>query len=580
VRLTFRSKLLVAAWGVGILSALLTAGLLVWSMRRDMHRRIEDRLVLEARLVADVLAHEASPPDLQAEAHRLGALAGARVTLVASDGRLVGDSALTPAQLAAAENHASRPEVMEARQTGVGRGRRYSTTVGPEMIYIAVRVDHPSVAFVRLALPETDIQQQLYAILPPTLIAIGIALPIALVLAWAFSVPLARRVRGVAAAAERYASGDFTRSPHDYGDDEIGRVARTMDAVVRDLGRQVTDLASNRARTAAILGGMIEGVVAVDERGRIQLLNDAARALLAIAGEATGRHFTDAIRHPDMVAQLSAALAGGAPQAMELTFGQRGRVFLARATPVRPDAPEGAVLVIHDITDLRRADQVRRDFVANVSHELRTPLTAIRGYAEALLDESPTEQGRRFLEIISRHSARMERLVGDLLRLARLDARQETVERSTVDLAGVVEAVRSELAPLTESRSIAIHLDVPEAARRIESDAAKVHDILRNLLENAATYAPEGSGVTVTARAEDGASIVEVADSGPGIPAEDLERVFERFYRVDKSRARNPGGTGLGLAIVKHLSQLLGGEISAANRPEGGAVFTLRLRTE
>jgi two-component system phosphate regulon sensor histidine kinase PhoR len=579
VRLKFRSKLLVAAWSVGIVSALITASLLAWSMRRDMHRRIEDRLVLEARLVADMLVRESPMPgaDLHAEAHRIGALAGARVTFVAPDGRLAGDSALTRAQLAAAENHRSRPEVVEAARRGVGRGRRYSATVGPEMIYVAVRVDHPAVAFVRLALPETDIQQQLRAIVPPTLIAIAVALPIALVLAWAFSAPLARRVRVVAAAAERYAAGDFTRPPHDYGDDEIGRVARTLDSVVQDLGQRLTDLASHRARTEAILGGMVEGVAVVDDRGRIQLLNDAARGLLAITGDAIGRHFTDVIRHPDVIAQVSAALRGDTPAAIELTFGQRGRVFLSRATPVRPDPHEGAVLVLHDISDLRRADQVRRDFVANVSHELRTPLTAIRGYVEALLDESPSNHAREFLQIIFRHSARMERLVGDLLRLARLDARQETLERTRVDVSSVLEAVRTELAPLIESRAIAFDITVPAGSRGLMSDAAKLHDILRNLLENAATYAPEGSRVTVTARSDDGSTIVDVADSGPGIPTEDLERVFERFYRVDKSRARNPGGTGLGLSIVKHLVQLLGGEISAANRPEGGAVFTLRL---
>ncbi len=579
MRLTFRSKLLVAAWSVGIVSVLLTAGMLAWSMRRDMHRRIEDRLVLEARLVADMLVREspAAGADLQAEAHRLAALAGARVTFVAPDGRLAGDSALTAAQLAAAENHLSRPEVIEAARVGVGRDRRYSATVGPEMMYIAVRAHHPAVAFVRLALPETDIQQQLHAIVPPTLIAVAVALSIALVLAWAFSVTLARRVRTVAAVAERYAAGDFTRPAQDYGDDEIGSVARTLDSVVQDLGQRLTDLASQRARTDAILGGMVEGVAVVDDRGRIQVLNAAARSLLGVTGSAIGSHFTDAIRHPDVVAQVSAALRGETPGRLELTFGQRGRVFLSRATPVGPDSHAGAVLVLHDISDLRRADQVRRDFVANVSHELRTPLTAIRGYVEALLDESPNDQAREFLQIIFRHSARMERLVGDLLRLARLDARQEPLQLTRVDIANVLEAVRSELAPLFDARAIALDISRPAGRLELMSDGAKLHDILRNLLENAATYTPEGSRVTVTARRDDGSTIVEVADSGPGIPAEDLERVFERFYRVDKSRARNPGGTGLGLSIVKHLVQLLGGEVSAANRPEGGAVFTLRL---
>jgi two-component system phosphate regulon sensor histidine kinase PhoR len=235
------------------------------------------------------------------------------------------------------------------------------------------------------------------------------------------------------------------------------------------------------------------------------------------------------------------------------------------------------VLVLHDITELKRADQMRRDFVANVSHELRTPLTAIRGYAEALLDESPTDEARQFLQIIFRQTTRMERLVGDLLRLARLDARQETPERIPTDLVAIVDGIVGELAPLIDSRGTHVAVSIDARARRLMTDPARLHDILRNLLENAVNYAPEGGRVQVAGGVADGSTVVEVADNGPGIPPADLERVFERFYRVDKSRARNPGGTGIGLAIVKHLVELLGGSVTAGARPEGGAVFTVRL---
>jgi two-component system phosphate regulon sensor histidine kinase PhoR len=235
------------------------------------------------------------------------------------------------------------------------------------------------------------------------------------------------------------------------------------------------------------------------------------------------------------------------------------------------------VLVLHDITDLRRADQIRRDFVANVSHELRTPLTAIRGYVEALLDgPADTESTRKFLEIIARHSTRMERLVKDLLRLARLDARQELLETARCDIKQIFSAVTADLAPTIEDKSQRITVEVIPDARHVDGDPAKLHDIIRNLVENAVNYSPEGSEVRLGAARDNGTYTITVADSGPGIPLEDLTRVFERFYRVDKSRSR-PGGTGLGLAIVKHLVELHGGEAVAANRAEGGAVFTIKL---
>jgi len=323
---------------------------------------------------------------------------------------------------------------------------------------------------------------------------------------------------------------------------------------------------------------MVEGVLVVDAQGRVILANAAARRMLGVGDAAVGRQHTEVIRHPDIVAQMNTALQGAETAGLELTLGvDPPRHFIARVTPAR-NAPSGdAVLVLHEITDLRKADQIRRDFVANVSHELRTPLTAIRGYVEALLDEAPSAQTREFLEVIARHSGRMERLVGDLLRLARLDARQEALDLTSTDVKTVVESVVNELRPAIDARQASVRISVAEGARQLVTDPSKLHDILRNLVDNAITHSQEGAAVSVAAGIHGEEMVLEVADQGPGIPPADLERVFERFYRVDKSRARNPGGTGLGLAIVKHLVELLGGRITAANRPEGGAVFTLVL---
>jgi two-component system phosphate regulon sensor histidine kinase PhoR len=426
-------------------------------------------------------------------------------------------------------------------------------------------------------LPLTESRDQAARIRMVAVVTLAASIPVALAVGWLFSAPLSRRVRAIAVVAKRYADGDFTRPPYDYGSDELGSVARVLDDSVQELGKRLSELSRDRARMEAILAGMVEGVMVVDRAGRLQLVNDAARAMLKVAPSAIGHPYVEVIRHPDISAQLATALRGDAVDSRELSMARDpGRTFMARAAPVSVDGGGGAVLVLHDITDLRRADQIRRDFVANVSHELRTPLTAIRGYVEALLDDRPgEEQARKFLEIIARHSTRMERLVKDLLRLARLDARQEPLDLATCDMQQIFSAVSADLAPTIEAKQQEVTIDVEPDACAVDADPAKLHDVVRNLVENAVNYSPDGAAIRLSARRVNGVVTIEVADSGPGIPPEDLGRVFERFYRVDKSRT-GPG-TGLGLAIVKHLVELHGGEAQAENRAEGGAIFTISL---
>ena len=296
--------------------------------------------------------------------------------------------------------------------------------------------------------------------------------------------------------------------------------------------------------------------------------------MLKLDDAAMARHPVESIRRGDEL--VAAALAGQAPDALQLCRATVAHHHGARLTGCWRRSR--AVLVLHDITDLRRADQIRRDFVANVSHELRTPLTAIRGYVEALseTDTSP-EDSRAFLAIIARHSERMERLVKDLLRLARLDAGQETLDIIACDTRNLVNGVIADVTSALESRDQRIELGIADDARTLHGDPAKLHDALRNLVANAISYSPEHTLVRVDATRVNGFVALAVSDEGPGIPDEDLSRVFERFYRVDKSRARDPGGTGLGLAIVRHLVELHGGTVRAENRPEGGTRVTITL---
>jgi two-component system phosphate regulon sensor histidine kinase PhoR len=385
------------------------------------------------------------------------------------------------------------------------------------------------------------------------------------------------RATTMMSAAKRYSLGDLTRATPDYGDDDLGNVARAMDHAVHELGRRIDNLERDRARMEAILASMIEGVLVVNEQGRLQLVNDAARRLLKLDKNAIDHSYIEAIRHPGIVEHIGKALNGEETEGLELSVTRDStRTLVARVAPVTA-AGRGAVLVLHDITELRKADQVRRDFVANVSHELRTPLTAIKGYAEALLDDPGDADAReRFLDIIHRHATRMERLVKDLLRLARLDAGQETVEVVPCDIEGLLKGIAHDFEPIAAQKQQTIDVTVAPAAQTLSTDATKLHDVARNLVENAVNYTPEGGAIDVRAEVLDGVFQLTVADTGHGIAPDDLGRVFERFYRVDKSRTR-PGGTGLGLSIVKHLVHVLGGEVTASNQDGGGALFTVTL---
>ncbi len=633
--MTFRTRLFATSLAATALTLIVSTTLVSWSVRQSMDRLIQGSLVNQARMAAETLSHRraATRGDLDAEADALGHQIGARVTFVAPDGEVVGDSELNAEELRALDNHSGRPEIQQSRSEGLGIARRYSATLTTEMLYVAVPVvnpDAPLLAEVRLALPLTTVSNQLAAVRRIALLAFGAGLLAALALAWGTSVLLSRRVSTIAGVADRYAAGDLSQPTRDYGNDEIGAVARVLDDSIREIGKRAADLESDRARMEAILGGMIEGVLVVSEQGRVQLVNTAARRMLRLQGEVEGRHYLEIVRQPDIAERLGATLRGDATEGLELALPRESdRSIIARSAPILaqpggfapPDAAapslagapsprsapafaeapagrrsssggwpagraashptRGAVLVLHDITELRKADRVRRDFVANVSHELRTPLTAVRGYVEALLDGgTDTPDARRFLEIIGRHTLRMERLVRDLLRLARLDAGQEPLEHVSCSVESLFTGVETELTDALEGREQIVEHRIAADATTVTGDPAKLHDALRNLLENASNYSPASGRIVMSASRQDNRFLLCVSDQGPGVPESDLPRIFERFYRADKARSRgerDPGGTGLGLAIVKHLIELHGGTVSAANQKGGGAVFTIAL---
>ena len=577
--MTLRTRTLLSTLA-GAAIALAVVTVLVSTLeRRRLAARIEEDLAARTRLAAELLSHRPVLPSIDAEADQLAALTGARVTFIDAAGHVTGDSEVPEGELHRVDNHGDRPEVAAARAGTVGRARRYSATAERDFVYAASAVQSSPIAFVRLALPLAGVREQLAPIWKTSLLALAAGLIAALALAWGTSHWLTARVRAIAGVAARYAQGDLSRPTRDYGNDEIGQVARVLDDSVQELGRRLDESRRNRAHMEAILAGMFEGVVLVNGAGRLLVANAAARVMLQMPDAPEDRHYLEIFRQPGVASLIDAALAGEPAEQLDLRLSRDpGRAFAARSAPVPRAHGGGAVLVLHDVTALRRADQIRRDFVANVSHELRTPLTAVRGYVEALLDAPPDDsQRRRFLEIIARHTLRMERLVKDLLRLARLDAGQEALERADIGIDTLVAGVITELEADIAARGMRISVNAGPGAAAVSGDPAKLHDALRNLIENAVRYGGEGTGVEVTTRRDGDAIVIDIADRGPGLPPSDLERVFERFYRVDRARTRDDGGTGLGLAIVKHLIGLHGGAVAASNRDGGGAVFTVRL---
>ena len=579
-----RTRLFLTAFGVAGLTLVLAGVLVAWSLQEQLLGRIETNLVAETELVGELverLDENVAISVLDSEADTLGRQLGVRVTFIAPSGQVVGDSAEDGAALYSMENHRSRPEIEAAANEGSASTRRYSTTVETDLLYAALRLNHSAVGFVRLALPLTEVDKQLASVRNATFLGLLIALSGAFVLAWFSSIAMARRVQSIAAVARRYADGDLTPKIGDYGNDEIGIVARALGASVQELGRRLSEISRNRRLTEAILSSMVEGVLVVDVRGRVQMTNVAGRKLLQIEEIPTEHHYVELIRHPGIAKQVGLALEDGGSSFSEITLSTDPvRMCLASVTPFIGEDEPGVVLVLHDVTDYRRAEQIRQDFVANVSHELRTPLTAIRGSIDALSDESDVSSDQhRFLDIISRHSMRMERLVADLLRLARLDAGKEELDCISCDTGSLFSNITAEIDPMLQDKSQTIKVNIDDHAEVLVADPAKIYDALKNLLENASHYAPSESVIELTAGLDVSAEniLLSVHDRGPGIPDTDLPRVFERFYRVEQSRARNPGGTGLGLAIVKHLIGLHGGTINAINRSGGGSSFTVIL---
>ena len=549
----------------------------------------EIRLTLEhhARLFAQVVEGVPLEPReaerLQAIASRGARAADARITLIDAEGRVVADSEVPIDLLAEIDSHAGRPEVVEALATGEGHDRRRSDTLKRELVYVALRLPEdgrgPPVGVVRFAVGLDQLEAAVADLRWELLAAGGLGLLVALGLSYALSLLTLRPITELREVVSDIAAGKLGRRLGWDSDDERGQIAASINRLARQLRDSVDQAARENLQLEAVLKGMAEGVIVIDRGDKVLLANPRAQELLSIWGDYEGRPVPEVIRSPEIDEALSEASNSDDAVVREIeVHADKRRVLLMHASGYpRANPRSGTVAVFHDVSELRRVDEVRRDFIANASHELRTPLTSIQGFADTLRSSQVgAEQQAQYLDVIVRNAQRMSSLIDDLLTLSRIESGPARLEKAPVDVLRVVETVVADFGPRYAEAEIELALH-SEPLPSCHTDRDAVEQVLSNLLSNAVRYTNAGGRVDVHVRAGEGQVEIRVEDTGIGIPSQDLERIFERFYRVDTSRSRALGSTGLGLSIVKHLVRSLGGEIRVESEPDRGSKFSFSL---
>ncbi len=585
------------ASGALILAAIGLLGfIIVGRVERHSLEQIEESLRARALLVRAAV-QDRPTAGFQDRIAELGKEINTRITLIARDGIVLADSQEDPAVM---ENHEDRPEVQSARANGVGTSTRFSSTVKFPMMYLALRTEDPaSPAFVRVALPLDQVQAQLAWYRRVVWSTAILTAAVALVLTFGIAGRMSRRLQELTTGAEEIAAGGYGHKVYAVGRDEIAALGRAFNSMSEHLEEQFTQLAEDREQLRMILSGMVEGVVALDAEQRVLFANERAADLLGFPAKGiVGRPLWEIARRSGLQEVVQRALADSQPARQELSWnGPTTQHVTLHAARLEGTPPRGAVLVLHDTTELRRLERMRQDFVANVSHELKTPLSVIKACIETLLEGAADDAQHRggFLQQIADQADRLHALILDLLSLARIEGGMEVFQFQDVPLAPLVaatlerhraraEARKQILEAAGEPRGVSPRVQQPGEPRGVSprviaawADEEAVQEILDNLIDNAVKYTPEGGRIQVRWHAANGEVCLEVADTGIGIPEQDLPRIFERFYRVDKARSRELGGTGLGLSIVKHLAQAMHGNVSATSKVGQGTTFTVRL---
>jgi two-component system phosphate regulon sensor histidine kinase PhoR len=551
------------------------------SLREEHTAELRSQLVAEARWVADaarpLLADGAKAGTIGPAARRWGELLASRVTLIQADGVVLGDSDEDPATM---ENHLGRPEVQQALSQGVGVSSRYSQTLGYDMMYAAVpvEVDGKTVAIARAALPLTQVEASADRLRSTLVVASAITALLAMLLAVFIAERIARPIRRLTHAAERVAEGDLNARLFLTTRDEVGQLAAAFNHMADQLHEKVTTLGGERSRLAAVLERMADGVLITDGGGRVQLINPAACRLLSTAEEnALGHSFAQVVRNYRLIELWQACRDEGKEQIAAVETDRLGLFLQAIVTPFHEVDSSGYLVILQDLTQIRRLETVRRDFISNISHELRTPLAALKALVDTLRDgalEDPPA-AERFLNRMETEVDALTQMVQELLELSRIESGRAPLHLSPVPVSDVVLPPVERLHPQAERAGLTLTVTLPPDLPPLQGDAERIRQVVTNLVHNAVKFTPPGGHVSVWAERTGNEIVIRVQDTGVGIPSDDLPRIFERFYKAD--RARSGGGTGLGLAIARHIVQAHGGRIWVESVEGQGSTFYFSL---
>jgi len=576
---TVRRKL-VLLLGVTAVAGGLVIGAAAYSViRASTRERYVERLRSEADLLAAWIGSQPAPGDPQRWAHDWGARLDLRVSLIARDGRVVGDSSVSAERLPRLENHRDRPEVRRAADVGWGQNDRSSESTGERYFYLARRLDGDGpIGFVRVALPAWQVRQAERPSLALLLLLLLTAPFLVAAVAFFTVRHWARPLEQLSSLAGRVAAGDLELTAAADRDDEIGALGRAVARMQQALAGKGAEIEHERRLLRAVIAGMKEGLLLVDRERRVQLVNDALCRAGSLRADPVGRPVAEVIRHPVVLSAIEAVLQTGEPRTERMDDAPAARAYELHATPVRAGEngpPSAVALLFFDVTRLESLESVRREFVANVSHELRTPLTAMKAAVLTLLDGGVAGDERgRFLDSIHRNAERMSALVEDLTDLSLIETGAIRLEIGPVDLAALAREVVAQVAPRYAHMGVRARVEIP-ARFTLQADRRRLEQVLVNLVDNAMKFNRRDGEVWVRAGQERAHATIVVEDTGIGIAADDHEKVFRRFHRVDPAASRELGGTGLGLAIVRHLVQLHGWQIRVESELGRGSRFII-----
>ncbi|MBX3459920.1 MAG: HAMP domain-containing protein [Planctomycetes bacterium] len=577
----WRSRLLWRLFAINVIAIVIfMAGAgtyLEYQLKSDLLEEATRDLEVRSRLVNDSLT---SGENMDAQVRQLAQSSGARVTLIDPDGKVLADSEAAAVDL---DNHGERPEVLEARRRGVGSGIRYSDTRRMDMLYVAYAPGEGK-PIVRLAIPLRQVDARLRVAERTIMVTVAVLFLAGIGLSFLVARFIVRPIEAMRSAAQEIARGNLEATVELTRRDEFGELVAAFNTMSRELSSRVGQIEANRRELSAIMDNMAEGLLLIDSDGVVIINNRAAAEMLGSKEPSlAGRRLWEVIRLPEVDELLASLPNLVEPRRIwveDRTHAQR-RVLAFVATPLFDTAKgeKHAVLLISDATEDQKLLEMRQDFVANVSHELKTPLTSISAYCETLLDGAADDEAvrRPFLEKIQVNTERLTKLVSDILNISRLESGTGDESRTHIDLNELVGSIVRKHAEAAEKKRLKVALqpmDEPALALVNEEDMTEAVD---NLIVNAISYTPEGGSVQVSVKPHEQGLQIEVKDTGVGIPAESLPRVFERFYRVDKARSRALGGTGLGLAIVKHVALKHGGKVDAESTVGKGSTFRIIL---